>query len=67
MSVKVLSFDVGIKNLAYCLIEKTDEDFKILKWGIINLVDDRQLCTYELNNKRINIHKNSLYFLQQIY
>lgn len=53
MSVKILSFDVGIKNLAYCLIEKTNDDFKILKWGIINLVDDRQLCRFELKNKRI--------------
>ena len=53
MSVRILSFDVGIKNLAYCLIEKTNDDFKILKWGIINLVDDRQLCTFELKNKRL--------------
>jgi len=50
---KILSFDVGIKNLAYCLIEKTNEDFKILKWEIINLVEDRHLCQFELKNKRV--------------
>lgn len=44
---KILSFDVGIKNLAYCKIEKTGNEFKILKWGIINLVDDRVTCNFK--------------------
>ena len=37
--MKILSFDVGIKNLAYCVIEVVDKDNKeheILDWGIIN-------------------------------
>ena len=34
---KYLSFDVGIKNLAYCSL---NEDKKILDWGIINLNRD---------------------------
>ena len=52
--MKVLSFDVGIKNLAYCIINKlSDDDFKIEKWGIINLVDDRDTCQYKLKNNNI--------------
>lgn len=45
---KVLSFDVGIKNLAYCLLEinKEDKKFKILKWDIINLADNRKKCVF---------------------
>jgi len=35
--MKYLSFDVGIKNLAYCSL---NEDKKILDWGIINLNRD---------------------------
>ena len=35
---KILSWDVGIKNLAYCIIIKKDNNFTIDKWGIINLV-----------------------------
>ena len=35
--MKYLSFDVGIKNLAYCSL---NEDKKILDWGIINLNKD---------------------------
>ena len=49
---KILSFDVGIKNLAYCLMEKktdgTNYDLNIKKWNIINLVEDRDLCKYKL-------------------
>lgn len=49
----ILSWDVGIKNLAYCMIEKNEEinDFKIKHWGVINLVDDRQECDYIMTNK----------------
>ena len=32
--MKILSFDVGIKNLAFCII---DEEEKILRWENINL------------------------------
>lgn len=43
--MKILSFDVGIKNLAYCIIEKiTDDEFKICDWGKINLNDQHFLC-----------------------
>lgn len=46
--MRVLSLDVAIKNLAYCIMEKKDDDdnFEILKWGIIDLVDDRQKCIF---------------------
>jgi len=46
MSQKILSFDVGIKNLAYCLMSKTEEVYKIYNWGIINIADG----IVELNN-----------------
>jgi hypothetical protein len=40
--MKIISIDVGIKNLAYCLLECADEDttinkLKILQWDSINL------------------------------
>ena len=34
--VKYLSFDVGIKNLSYCIID--DETLKIEEWGLINVL-----------------------------
>jgi hypothetical protein len=36
--MKILSFDVGIKNLAYCLLDT--ENKSILDWGIINISVD---------------------------
>ena len=33
--MKILSFDVGIKNLAFCLID--DEKYTIEDWGILNI------------------------------
>jgi hypothetical protein len=51
METKILSFDVGIKNLAYCLMTKKDNFITIKDWNIINLVEDRDLCSYELRTK----------------
>lgn len=58
--MRILSFDVGIKNLAYCLINKNEVDFKVEDWGIINLDDERKKCTFILKNKK-PCCKNALY------
>ena len=41
--MKILSFDVGIKNLAYCLID--NKDYTIEDWGIINISVD-PVCSH---------------------
>ena len=33
-----LGWDIGIKNLAYCLMDYIDNKFVIIDWGIINLM-----------------------------
>lgn len=58
--MKVLSWDVGIINLAYCLIEYTDDKWEIIDWGIINLTNREKLicsscgknasCYTDINN-----------------
>jgi hypothetical protein len=53
MTKRILSFDVGIKNLAYCLMEKKEEDLTIKKWNIINLVEDRNLCQFKLRTGNV--------------
>jgi len=56
----VLSFDVGIVNLAYCIIEKSsDSEFKISKWDIINIDDDKIKCSHE--TKKSHCKKNAKY------
>ena len=35
--MRYLSWDIGIKNLSYCLLEKNENNYKIINWEIINL------------------------------
>lgn len=51
---RICSWDVGIKNLAYCIILKNGKDFNIEKWGIINLIEDKiNKCSMQIKNKEI--------------
>ncbi len=43
----LLSFDIGIKNLAYCILNYNTEDnsdITIIKWNIIPLLDKNEKC-----------------------
>lgn len=42
----ILSFDVGIINLAYCLFTKENNTLKILDWNIINLTNRESTKCY---------------------
>lgn len=47
--MKVLSIDVGIKNLAYCLFEyqPSDSSFSIIKWDVISLMEsEKEFCNF---------------------
>ena len=62
--MKVLSIDVGIKNLALCIIYLEDKKyidtykFNIEKLEIVNLIDDQKiLCEFELSDKNKNKSK----------
>jgi hypothetical protein len=55
--MKILSIDVGIKNLAFCLFDKspTSEHFKILKWDIVNLSEEETFkCSFTEKNQVCN-------------
>lgn len=67
--MKILSFDIGIKNLAYCYLECENSyenkmiKHNFLKWNIINLLNDdneKALCNCKLKNGKI-CNKNALY------
>ena len=57
--MKILSVDVGIKNLAVCLFEKSQgsEQFKITKWDVINISDkeDTLICGFIEKNILCNL------------
>jgi hypothetical protein len=45
--MKLISFDVGIKNLAYCIVDDTNNSsMKILKWDIIDLLNINNKCSF---------------------
>lgn len=50
--MKILSIDIGIKNLAYCLVEVDDNMYQILKWDVINLCKKSPICEYTIKNKK---------------
>lgn len=48
--MRYLSWDVGIKNMAYALLEKNNDVCNLIKTGIINLVDKREICKFKLRS-----------------
>jgi len=54
--MKILSIDVGIKNLAFCLFEKkiNSENFIINKWDVVNISDNKEqlLCKFTEKNSQ---------------
>ena len=58
----ILSFDVGIVNLAYCLIRTNlNKDFEILKWDIIDFSYQPLLCKFIKNVRAICNDKAKYY------
>ena len=59
----LLSIDVGIKNLAYCLLD----EHTIYNWGVVNLIEDKKfMCCFETKTgvckNEAKFTKNSKYF-----
>jgi len=64
--MKILSIDVGIKNLALCLLEVNNNSYNILKWDVINLCGAIPLCKEEVKgkicNKQSKFSRNNKYY-----
>jgi hypothetical protein len=43
---RLLSFDIGIKNMAYCFLSVSGEHLEILDWNILNLMDTDVQAVY---------------------
>ena len=52
---KYCSWDVGIKNLAFCVINKSDNGYEIEHWNLLNLITDNieklKCCCTNKNGK----------------
>ena len=63
--MKILSFDIGIKNLAFCLIDNN----QMYKWDIINLLESENKisCNHQnCKNKVFYIYNNFHYCKKHI-
>jgi hypothetical protein len=62
--MKVISFDIGIKNMAYCFLSVSGEQFEILDWNVLNLMDEvlqeNHLCDCVNSKKDKNKNKKTL-------
>ena len=52
--MKLLSIDIGIKNLAICSMEIKDDVFDILQWEVVNLCNPIPVCQCVIKNKKQN-------------
>ena len=61
--MRIISWDVGIKNLAYCIMEKTNKNdlpYKIHNWGILNSIDKCLLKCCGANCTRKVLYTNKI-------
>ena len=61
MCNRILSIDVGIKNLAFCLFEKDVDSsyYNISKWDIVNLSQEDEIQKCICIEKNIQVRTNS--------
>jgi hypothetical protein len=55
--MKLISYDVGIKNLAYCIV---DEKMTIIQWDVIDLLNINNKCSFCDHNADLLFYKYKL-------
>ncbi len=52
----LISFDVGIKNMAYCIFYFNGNELIVQDWNIINMLENtksQDLCSFEIKSKKL--------------
>ena len=52
--MKLISFDIGIKNMAYCIFDSSGSQTIIQNWNVINLMEEeiqKKMCDCMLEPK----------------
>ena len=66
--MKILSIDVGIKNLAFCMLIYKNGNINIEKWNSINICeDDKKLCREKKKKNKDICLKKAKYFKNDHY
>jgi hypothetical protein len=68
--MKLISFDIGIKNMAYCVFDISNNIPYVSSWDVINLInkeDTRAKCNCYLKKGNKICNKNALYYKDNNY
>jgi hypothetical protein len=68
--MRVLSIDIGIKHLAFCIMERVNNTYDILFWNVINLMPDEdcdKICNGNNKNGTKCNRKSSMKFNRLCY
>jgi hypothetical protein len=63
--MKLLSIDVGIKNLAYCLLDTSEN--KIIAWDVINLCGQDPCCSSDHCKKKAKFMLTANHYFCQLH
>lgn len=71
----LISFDIGIKNLSYCILNKINDDFTIYDWNIVDLttssevnsIEDIQKCCHNNCTKKAYLTFNNHLFFCKLH
>lgn len=62
-NMKLISYDVGIKNMAYVVFDLTENKMEIVDWDVLNLMESLlvppKTCVFELPQKKRGLLENS--------
>ena len=73
--LKIISWDIGIKNLSYCLSEfnLNSNKLNIIEWNIIDIIKNykckyckKNINKHKVKNININIKKNIYLYIYYI-
>jgi hypothetical protein len=67
--MRIISFDIGIKNLAYCILDfnNHNQQLEIKEWNVINLCEDQYFCKIKDIKSDNCCNKEAKYFKNDIY
>jgi hypothetical protein len=56
---RILSIDIGIKNLAFCLFDIDNNIYSVKKWDIVNIGEETPLLCGEIENDKSSVKSKS--------
>jgi hypothetical protein len=68
--MKLISFDIGIKNMAYCIFSTDQNTLIVQDWGILNLLEKEEIaqkCSCELKSSKNPCSRKAKYVKNEMF